>query len=214
MNCLHSDVIWDTHPPRFARPTTHKDHDPDLTDDMETTPVVTPCSTLRVVREPGSTAQGFHCLQNGAFNNSRCLRGARTVPSATESGNSVGFSRRASCDTTPESPWARDVRKTKSAPNTRFARCVIRLNPACNRTPHRVGKRCLFDATNPHGPQINARLSKRARPVLGSIPSLDVSMRVICTALSPITSHMTHPCGRASVIICERGAVAGRGRVI
>ena len=84
-------------------------------------------------------SQGFHCLQNGAFNNSRCLRGARTVPSATESGNSVGFSRRASCDTTPESPWARDVGETKSARNTRFARCVIRLNPACNRIPHRVG---------------------------------------------------------------------------
>ena len=104
---------------------------------LMSTPADTP-RTASKTQIPSNT-QGFHCLQNGAFNNSRCLRGARTVPSATESGNSVGFSRRASCDTTPESPWARDVGETKSARNTRFARCVIRLNPACNRIPHRVG---------------------------------------------------------------------------
>ena len=98
-------------------------------------------------------------------------------------------------------------------PTLTLLRCVIRLS---HRTTHRAPRRCtLFVRLKSlQNTQTIARLSKRARPVLGSIPSLDVSMRVICTALAPISSHMTHPCGRASVIICERGAVAGQGRVI
>ena len=64
------------------------------------------------------------------------------------SGNSVGFWRWESCDTTPESSWARDLGETKCAPNGCFYRCVVRLTPPRTAPSHHVGKRCLFDAKN------------------------------------------------------------------
>ena len=102
----------------------------------------------------------------------RSRRNTKKVLSTAFSGHLIIAMSLEACDTTSGSPCARALGKTIRAPIARSARYVIRRKPRPNRSPSRP--RSLFTASNLQHNRSIARLSKRARPVLGSIPSLDV----------------------------------------